>query len=445
MRTLTPGTGLLLCSLGCSDYNFAKGAGTVGGGVDTGAAPDIRVDPGSIALEGVCGVDETELVVANVGSAPLDVTGATTDGAGWTVDTAALPVTLDPGGSFELPLSAGVGTATIHVESTDPHQPVVSIPVSASGDAAPSITLTSPTEGAIFPAGGGTFAATVSDPEDAPTDLEVVWTSDVDGVLGQSYADASGAVSTRTALATPGTHTVTAQVVDRCGNTAEAAVGVCQDAGYTSDELDIASWHFEGSASWDSTNNWLELTPVTPNVVGSAFATDATVGGDNVEIRFHFYIGDGTGADGISLTALDSDRMTGFLGGSGCGLGYGGDAPCTAGPALPGWSIEVDTYYNGDADPTSADHVMFTFDGDVDNAVLWAELPEMEDTGWHEMVVTVADPRVRVEIDGVVYLDDSVSGHFAFPAYVGFTAGTGGETNQHLIESLEVTESVCGG
>ena len=31
------------------------------------------------------------------------------------------------------------------------------------------------------------------------------------------------------------------------------------------------------------------------------------------------------------------------------------------------WSIEVDTYYNGGYDPTDEDHVMFTFDGDVDD------------------------------------------------------------------------------
>jgi hypothetical protein len=86
---------------------------------------------------------------------------------------------------------------------------------------------------------------------------------------------------------------------------------------------------------------------------------------------------------------------------------------------------------------------MFTFDGDVDNAVVWAELPEMEDTGWHEMVVTVNDPYVRVDIDGIPYIDNAVTGYFSFPAYVGFTAGTGGQTNRHLIDSLEVTESVC--
>ncbi len=430
---------------GCSDYNGSEKSDPEGGGVDTGAVPDIRVDPGTVALEGVCTSAENLLVVANVGSGPLDVQGARVEGSGWSVDGSGLPAVLDPGSSLELLLTAGVGTATVHVDSDDPDQPTVSIPVSATGDAAPAITIHNPPEGAIFTVGATILTASVSDPEDTPTDLEITWESDIDGPFHTSFATASGDASAIWSGHTPGPHLLTATVADTCGNETAAMVSICQDQGFTSDELDIADWHFEGVANWDTTNDWLELTSATGNVVGTAFATDATVNGSNVEIRFNFYIGDGTGADGISLTALDTERMTTFLGGTGCGIGYGGNAPCTAGPALPGWSIEVDTYYNGDADPTEADHLMFTFDGDVDNPILWAALPEMEDTGWHEMVVTVREPRVRVEIDGVTYLDDDVSGNFDFPAYVGFTAGTGGQTNRHLIDSLEVTESICGG
>ena len=177
--------------------------------------------------------------------------------------------------------------------------------------------------------------------------------------------------------------------------------------------------------------------------MGTAFSTAQQVTGAQVEIEFQFYIGDGSGADGISLTALDTDRMTTFLGGTGCGIGYGGDAACTAGPALPGWSIEVDTYFNSGQDPTEADHLMLTFDGDVDDPAVWVELPEMEDNGWHSMRVLVQEPRVLVEIDNVAYIDQDVSGYFNFPAYIGFTAGTGGATNNHLIDSLTVTETLC--
>lgn len=59
------------------------------------------------------------------------------------------------------------------------------------------------------------------------------------------------------------------------------------------------------------------------------------------------------------------------------------------------------------------------------------------------MKVDVAEPHVTVTIDGIVYIDDNLSGLFNFPAYVGFTAGTGQLTNKHLIDSLQVTETVC--
>jgi hypothetical protein len=67
----------------------------------------------------------------------------------------------------------------------------------------------------------------------------------------------------------------------------------------------------------------------------------------------------------------------------------------------------------------------------------------MEDTGWHQMTVEVVAPNVRVNIDGVDYIDQALSGTLNFPAYVGFTAGTGGLTNNHLIDALQVTDYVC--
>ena len=178
-------------------------------------------------------------------------------------------------------------------------------------------------------------------------------------------------------------------------------------------------------------------------MVGSAFASHEVVSGGEVDIEFLFYIGEGSGADGISLTMLDIGRDVRTLGGTGCGIGYGGDAACTAGPALPGWSIEVDTWYNGGVDPTTLDHVAFTFDGDVDAYAAWAELPEMEDTGWHSMVVQVSAPHVYVSIDGVAYIDDDIPGYYDFEGWVGFTASTGGATNMHLIDALTVVDHLC--
>jgi hypothetical protein len=330
------------------------------------------------------------------------------------------------------------------IASNDPENDIVQVPLTSVLDESPTLEIIAPYDGQII-SEETQFQALVTDDNDPTEYLMVQWRSNQDGLFSTGEAFPDGTVSTDWEMFhTSGYHTVQVTVADSCSNTTRKTVNICQQMRYEVENLDISTWHFEGVARWDSANEWLELTPVSTNIVGTAFSTSQEVPGGQVEIEFSFYIGDGTGADGISLTALDVDRMTSFLGGTGCGIGYGGDASCTAGPALPGWSIEVDTYYNGDQDPTPDDHVMFTFDGDVDNPMAWAVLPEMEDTGWHTMRVVVQEPHVLVEIDGVPYLDQDIVGFYNFDAYVGFTAGTGGLTNQHLIDSLVVTEQLCG-
>ena len=50
---------------------------------------------------------------------------------------------------------------------------------------------------------------------------------------------------------------------------------------------------------------------------------------------------------------------------------------------------------------------------------------------------------LTVTIDGTVYINQLVPELSAFPAYVGFTAATGGATQNHLIDSLEVRGTAC--
>ena len=441
MRRLLPLASVLAGLAACSDYNLS-------GGKDANpdpepGAPDLVASPAAVSAEGACPDAREDITLRNDGDADLDILAVGTTGD-WVIDGLSMPLTLGPGDEEGFWVE-GSGAGTLQIESTDPAEPLVTIPLDAAPDTAPEIAILAPSTNDILEPGDRLLEAQVSDLEDPSAHLIVTWASDVDGVLGSGAATSAGeSWVTWPSPRTEGDHLLTASVVDSCGNTASAQTSVCQQAGYTVDELDLSSWQFEGVANWDASNNWLELTSAGQGLVGTAFATDTVVDASNVEIRFSFYIGDGTGADGISLTALDVDRMTTFLGGTGCGIGYGGGASCTVGPALPGWSIEIDTYDNGSGvEPTPNDHLAFTFDGDVDAYVAWAELPEMEDTGWHEMSVVVAAPRVTIAIDGTTYIDQDLGGSFGFDAYVGFTAGTGGETNRHLIDALTVTETVC--
>lgn len=455
MRTI----GLLLPLLAaCSDYNLTEkddgGAGegtnepTPGDGRPDEPAPgDVDVSPGSVDAGILCAGGGATVAVTNRGQGALELIGLSTTTGAWAVEAGLVPTTLAPGATLDVGLSGGPGDDTLLVETDDPDEPSVGVPIASVPDAAPSLQITAPSGGDVLPASVGVeLVAEVADDVDPDTALSVVWESDASGSVGVAAGDGAG-VSTLVWAATdraPGPQTLTATLTDGCENTVSAAIEVCQQAGYDADNLDLSSWTFEGSATWDAANGWVELTPDATSQVGSAFQTGVATTGDNVTVAFRFYIGDGSGADGLAVTALDIDRMSGTLGSAGGCLGYGYGAGCEPLElALPGWTIEVDTYYNAGWDPTGDDHVAFMFDGDPGAVEAWAALPEMEDTGWHTMEITVAAPRVTVSIDGVVYIDQDIPGSYAFPAFVGFSAATGGQTNLHLIDALTVTEFVC--
>lgn len=437
---------LLGTSIGCSDYNIEKIQSPAVAGnplVEAPTFPQIVVDPLSVTHEDLCMPQVETITILNNGEGPLTIDSIDLYASGWYMTQPSLPLVLEHKETYTMTVMAEDGAGILEIQSDDPTNPHVWIELNATPDNPPTLAITAPFNGAIVPIEGQILEGRIEDDVDHPEDFIITWESDIDGIIGTSIPRPDGTFSIEFAEGSPGDHEISVYTQDSCANEADFPLRVCQQFGYDVENLDISTWNFVGDAFWDAQNNWVQLTPVDTYRVGTAFSTAIPVNGGNVEIEFQFYIGEGTGADGISLTALDIDRMTSFLGGTGCGIGYGGHAACTGGPALPGWSIEVDTYFNPNQDPTPADHIAFTFDGDVDGPEYWSSLPEMEDTGWHTMRVVVAEPHVLVQIDGITYMDQDVSGHFDFPAYIGFTAGTGGSTNKHLIDSLVVTETVC--
>jgi hypothetical protein len=434
---------LALLLLACGNENALK-TQNEHEGYDSGSevtppftAPELVADPGWIAEDALCGARAFGVTLENTGDADLVVAALDLVGEGWTLEPVTLPLTLAPGARQPLRLTTTGGSATLRVQSNDPGNATLEIPLDASVDLAPSVVIDTPAASATLATGGSTFEARLADDVDAPEALSLRWISDIDGVVGTDAAGADGVarLTWDPAVRTSGPHTIVLEATDSCGNVATTEVSVCQQAGYVADSLDLSTWHFEGSALWDSTNRWVQLTDASYNQAGTAFQTGAAVSADNVNVSFAFYVSGGSGADGISVTALDTERMTGFVGGSGGGIGYLG---------MPGWSLEVDTWYNGENnDPTGEDHISFHVDGNVASYEAWATLPEMEDGAWHQMDLTVVGTRVRAAIDGVTYIDQDIPRVTPFNAYVGFTAATGGATNAHLIDALEVTEYVC--
>lgn len=440
---------MLLLLVACSEYDIKGQPDEPDPGEETESepttepgVPDLAATPEVVNLGARCGATATEETVTleNLGDAELVVSDIQINGEGWSLGAFSLPIKLAPGASHVIPVIGTIGEAMLSVYSDDPDEPVVSIPLSASLDTPPVVTILDPLDGAVLPGGlVYPFAGTVADDTTAAEMLEIHWSSDVDGMLSVDRAAPSGSAPYRwdPAARTAGTHVVSLTATDSCGQTTTTSITVCQDQGYTADSLDLSTWNFEGSARYDSANGWVELTSTANDQSGTAFQTASLVSADNVTIDFNFYASGGSGADGLSVTAIDTTRMTSFVGATGGGIGYLG---------LPGWSIEVDTWYNSEyGDPTQNDHLSLIFDGYPNSIYAWAELPEMEDGAWHTMSVSVIAPRVTVSVDGVTYIDQDVAGNFAFPAYVGFTAATGGSTNFHLIDALEVTRYVCEG
>jgi len=435
----------MILTLGCTEFNVAsigedKASGEVA--VDT-AEPDPGQPGAAVSVDSVdagiaCIEYGTQIEVMSVGDAPLSVTDIQVVGEGWSVTHAPLPVTVDPGGQMPIDLSSTGGTATLVVRSNDPDVPVYEIPLHVTPDRPPTVTFIAPSGGEILSPGASTvFTAIVEDDVDPPEALSLKWASDVDGLLStvSAHSDGHAEFVWEDLYRSSGEHVVSLSARDSCERANTASVGFCQNEGYTEESIDLVSWNFEGSAFWDSDNEWVELTGPHNTQAGTAFQTTSSVMSDAINIEFSFFLSGGSGADGMSLTALDVDRMTSFVGGTGGGIGYYG---------LPGWSVEIDTYYNSShSDPTTADHLSVHLDGNVNDPQAWAALPEMEDGAWHLASVAVVGNHITVQIDGVPYIDQVVDGLSPFPAYVGFTASTGALNNYHLIDSLEVEGFIC--
>ena len=90
---------------------------------------------------------------------------------------------------------------------------------------APSCSITAPETGAAGPEGETViFEGLVSDPDIPANWIEVTWTSDKDGDLGESQPDSSGAVALPLDSLSVGTHVVTLAALDEVGGDCSAFV-----------------------------------------------------------------------------------------------------------------------------------------------------------------------------------------------------------------------------
>ena len=96
----------------------------------------------------------------------------------------------------------------------------------------PEASIDSPADGDAFVSGDCiTFAGTASDAEDDPADLQVTWSSSLDGLLHDGSPDAAGGTTFDGCDLTNGTHQIELAVTDALAGTGQATVAilVCPD------------------------------------------------------------------------------------------------------------------------------------------------------------------------------------------------------------------------
>ncbi len=185
--------------------------------------------------------------------------------------------------------------------------------------------------------------------------------------------------------------------------------------------------------SWDSTNKRVYLTRAASSRGGAIFANyDLT--SHKWRARFRYLAGGGSGADGFAFHFYaDKDS---YVPGTGGSLGFDSSSG--------GYAIEFDNYYNSGCDPSER-HIALVPGSNQCNELAYVNTGVTEDNKWHNVLVEYDEGRVTVTVDGTKMLDYTIPNpDYSFTG-IGFSASTGGSTNNHVIDDfyLEAPSNAC--
>ena len=186
-----------------------------------------------------------------------------------------------------------------------------------------------------------------------------------------------------------------------------------------------------------TSNNEVRLTQDTGNQAGQIWSVGKVDFTKSFVLRFDAYLGTrDNGADGIAAVFHNSPQGVNATGATGSGIGARGIAN--------GIVLELDTYNNGTSlGDISSDHGQIwdsdnqTSTGFLTTAVA---LPNLENSAWHPVVINwnASTKTISYTVDGTnagTYTGDLVTNYFAGAnkVYFGYTASTGGSTNEQKI------------
>jgi hypothetical protein len=186
-----------------------------------------------------------------------------------------------------------------------------------------------------------------------------------------------------------------------------------------------------------TSNNEVRLTQDTGYQAGQIWSVGKVDFTKSFVLRFDAYLGThDDGADGIAAVFHNSPQGVNATGATGLGIGASGIAN--------GIVLELDTYDNGTSlGDISSDHGQIwdsdnqTSTGFLTTAVA---LPNLENSTWHPVVINwnATTKTISYTVDGTnagTYTGDLVTNYFAGAnkVYFGYTASTGGSTNEQKI------------
>jgi len=240
-------------------------------------------------------------------------------------------------------------------------------------------------------------------------------------------------------------------VDDTTDTTVDDTTPVCPEIPLLDFNADLSSseWLIVGDA-YREPAGWLELTGLAGGQQGAIFYLGSVLSRGDTEISLRVSTGQcilpgpcaslADGADGFALSIFGVGgvvELANLLAEArpGEGLGY-----AVTPRAVDAFHIEFDTYHNA-IDPTLGNHVAITLNGDPTNHLLWTETPTLENNAWHDIVLRIAGAQVTVLMDGVTVIDADVPGLDFKGGYIGFTGSTGGSTNYHRIDDLQIVQA----
>ena len=200
---------------------------------------------------------------------------------------------------------------------------------------------------------------------------------------------------------------------------------------------------------WDSTKQIFNLTRTTRgpsfwqkdtwNAVAMFANYELTA--TRWEARFRYKVGGGSGADGfVFMFYKDKGLYSHGRPAIGACLGFHVNKrlkpePCSNHRDSLGYGVEFDGWKDGGR---SAPHIALIHDR-VDRHLRRTSDSRAEDNIWHDALVQFDNGHIVVNIDGSPIIDYVTS----YPDYtysgVGFSASTGGATNNHIIDNFVLT------